>query len=277
MALSAIKPTGVSTAFTTPTDAAAGTGVEVALGQDPGDTNAPIIFEPGPDLSGNATEIWIMASGGANWGGAQVHVSLDGTTYGQIGWLLPGAAQGFLTAPFASGSDPDTTHTLSVDLTESLGQIIAGTSADADFKLPTLAYCDGELIAFSAATLTSAHHYDLGTYIRRGCYGTTIASHASGTKFAWVQNPFSYEYPRSLIGATIYFKFPSVNKLGAELQDISSCVAYSYTLTGFGLQAATTPIVNPVFTGGMLPLVSGALPGPDPVADGRGQYIGVPI
>lgn len=273
MPLPPISPTGVFTSWAIRTDTAAGSGIEAVLARDPGNTNPPIIFEPNPDLSGDDTVVWIIGSGGANWGGAQVHASLDGTTYAPIGYLIAGAAQGLLTGMFASGSDPDTTHTLSVDLTESRGQIIAGTSADADFKLPTLAYCDGELIAFSAATLTSAYHYDLDTYIRRGCYGTTISSHSSGTKFAWLQNPFSYEYPRTLVGSTVYFKFASFNKLGAELQDLSVCTAYPYTLTGSGLLS---------IAGGSgsdsccLPLVSGALPGPDPIADGFGQYIGVP-
>jgi hypothetical protein len=152
----------------------------------------------------------------------------------------------------------------------SRGQIIAGTPADADFKLPTLAYCDHELIAFSAATLTAAYRYDLDTYIRRGCYDTANAPHANGTQFGWIQNPFSYVYPRSLIGNTIYFKFASFNRLGAELQDLADCIAYPYMLVGFGLESVAAA------TGGCcLPLVSGALPGPDPIADGFGQFIGV--
>lgn len=273
MPLPPIKPTGVGTAWILPSETLAGTGIADMLSRQPGNTNPPIIFEPGPDLTGNDLEVWIIASGGVNWGGAQVHASLDNTTYAPIGYLTAGAAQGLLSDTFASGSDPDTVNTLAVDLTMSLGQIVAGTAADADFMLPTLAYCDGELIAFSAATLTGSHTYDLDTYIRRGCYATTIASHAAETQFAWIQSPFSYEYPRSLIGSTVWFKFPAFNKLGGELQSLAGCIAYPYTLTGFGLEPAA-----PVSSGiGMLPLVTGALPGPDPIADGYGQYIGVPI
>lgn len=277
MPLSPILPTGVFTAFRTGTDSLGGSGIEAVLGAAPGNTNPPIIFEPNPDLAGDDTVIWIVGSGGANWGGAQVHVSLDGTTYAPIGFLVAGAAQGVLSAPFASGADPDTIHTLSVDLTMSRGQIIAGTMGDADFKLPTLAYCDGELVAFSAATLTGSYTYDLDTYIRRGCYDTVIAAHGSGTKFAWIQNPFAYEYPRSLVGATVYFKFPSFNKLGGALQDISSCVAYPYTLTGFGLLAGA---LNHGVLSFRLPLVTGerTVNGePIFVSDPFGQCIGVLI
>lgn len=274
MPLPRISPTGVFTAWGTPlTDSAAGSGIEGVLSRLPGDTNPPIIFEPNPDLSGNRCLVEIISSGGPDWGGAQVYVSLDNTTYAPIGFLVAGAAQGVLSGPLASGGDPDTVNTLSVDLTMSRGQIIAGTTADADFKLPTLAYCDGELIAFSAATLTAAYNYDLDTYIRRGCYATAVASHLTGTQFAWIQRPFSYEYPASLIGSTVYFKFPSFNKLGAELQDLSDCTAYPYTLTGFGLR----PVAEAGSEWSLMPLVSGLTPGPDLVADGFGQCVGVPV
>jgi hypothetical protein len=270
-----IQPTGVFTAWPTLTDSGAGSGVEEALGQDPGDVNPPIIFEPNYELAGDDTVIWIIATGGANWGGAQVHASLDDTTYALIGGVVAGAAQGLVAGTgLPSHSDPDTADTLSVNLSMSRGTLVSGTTDDADFMVPTLAYCDHELIAFSAATLTSAYHYDLDTYIRRGCYDTTIASHAAGTQFAWVRTPFTYQYPRNLIGTTVYFKFPSFNKLGGELQDLADCVAYPYTLTGFGLKPASSTTTS---AGWSLPLVTGDTPGPDPIADGFGQFIAVPV
>lgn len=273
MALSAINPTGVGTAFITPVDYLGGPGVGEELAAQPGNTNPPIIFEPGPDLTDGTTQVWIISSGGVNWGGAQVWISLDATTYAFSGYLVQGAAQGLLTATFPSGSDPDTTNTLSVDLSMSRGSLTSQTSADADFKLPSLAYCDTELVAFSAANLTSTYNYDLDTYIRRGCYGTANASHASGTQFAWIQNPFSYGYPNSLAGTTIYFKFPSFNLLGAQIQDLSVCVAYPYTLTGNGIR----PVGNTCTICAVLPLVNGDLPGPVAIADDVGQFIGVPL
>src|SRR5262249_27029727 len=136
---------------------------------------------------------------------------------------------------FASGSDPDTVDTLSVNLTESLTTLIAGNTDDADAFI-TLCYCGGELIAYSAATLTSAYNYDLDTYIRRGLYGTTIASHTTSTPF-WRLTPafFRQSYPRNLVGKTVYFKFPAFNNLGLQEQDLAAVPAYPYTLTGFGV------------------------------------------
>lgn len=272
-----IQPTGVGTAWPLPNDTSSGAGLSGVLSQLPGPINPPVIFEPDPDLAGNTSELWIIGSGGEFWGGAQVHVSLDDTTYSMVGLLVAGASQGVLTAPFPAGSDPDTVNTLSVDLSMSRGQILSGTAADADFMLQTLAYCDGELIAYSNATLTGPNAYDLDTYIRRGTRATVTADHPAGSQFAWIQNPYNYEFPISLRGKTVYFKFPSFNTLGAQLEDIADCIAYPYTLRGAGVHGGGG-------SGGgggtgvyMLPLVTGELPGPVAISDARGQYIGVPI
>jgi hypothetical protein len=286
-ALSDIQPTGVGTAWPLPNDNLGGPGLNAVLSQDPGDTNPPIIFEPDADLAGNTSEVWIIASGGAFWGGAQVHISLDDTTYSPIGLLIAGAAQGVLSAPFPAGADPDTVNTLAVDLSMSRGQIISGTAADADFALQTLAYCDGELVAFSNATLTGPNTYDLNTYIRRGTRSTKSEAHAAGTQFAWVQSPYNYEFPISLRGRTVYFKFPAFNTLGAQLQDIADCVAYPYTLRGVGVQAGGGG-AGAGIGGYMLPLVTGEVLSvtvagpatvtlPAAITDGSGQFIGVPI
>src|SRR5947207_6135468 len=148
----------------------------------PGDTNAPIIFEPPAGLSGGDLEVWLIASGGVNWGGCQVWVSSDGSTYALAGTIYRGARQGTLTATLPSHADPDTTDTLAVDLTESQGQLLSGTQADAD-NLVTLCHCDGALLSYEPATLTAAYQYDL-TYLRRGAYATPIGSHSSGANFA---------------------------------------------------------------------------------------------
>src|SRR5437660_191614 len=144
-----ITPIGIGTATLYPRLATAGTGLDTLV--DPGDTNPPIVFEPPSALSAGDLEVWLITSGGANWGGCQVWIS-------------------------------SATNTLSVDLSQSLGQMLSGTTADAD-NFVTLCYCDGELVSYRTATLTAAHQYDL-TYLRRGVYGTPIGGHSSGTNFA---------------------------------------------------------------------------------------------
>ncbi len=240
-----ISPIGIGTATLYPKQSSAGAALDPFV--LPGDTNAPIIFEPPPGLTGGANEVWILATGGANWGGCQVWVSSDGNTYAFAGTAYRGGRQGVMTAALPAHPDPDTTDTLAVDLTESEGQLLSGTMADAD-NLVTLCYCDGELIAFETATLTAAYKYDL-TYLRRGAYGTPVTAHASGGQFGRLgpNDPavFRYDYPASFIGQTIYVKLPAFNFFGQELQSLDAVSAYGYALAGAG----TNPLSNPIVAG----------------------------
>lgn len=199
--------------------------------------NVPVLFDAPLALTGGINQIWAALSGQGNdpnWGGADVWVSTDGTSYTQVGSFRQKSRQGELTATFASGTDPDTTHTLSVDLSESGGTLDTAASSDADAG-NTVCYVGGEFIAYSAATLTAPNTYDLDTYIRRGLYGSTIASHATGALFARLDAAiFKYQYENFRIAQTLFFKFPSVNVFNTWVQDLSTCTAYTYTLTGSG-------------------------------------------
>ena len=232
-----ITPIGAGTAALYAKQASAGTPLDPLAA--PGNTNPPIIFEPPPALSGGAAEVWVIATGGAEWGGAQLWISTDGNTYAFAGNIFKGGRQGVLTASLPSAADPDTTDTLSVDLSMSQGQLLSGTTADAD-AFVTLSYCDGELIAFATATLTAADKYNL-TYLRRGAYGTPIAAHSAGANFARFgpNDPslFKYGYPASFVGQTIHLKLPAFNIFGQALQSMAGLTADTYTLTGAGAVA----------------------------------------
>ena len=232
-----ITPIGVGTAAPHPKQTSAGAALDPL--SDPGNTNAPIIFEPPQGLTGGATEVWIIASGGADWGGCQVWVSSDGNTYALAGTIYQGGRQGVLTASLPAAADPDTADTLAVDLSECQGQLLSGTQADADSYV-TLCYCGGELVSYETATLTAAYKYNL-TYLRRGGYGTAIAAHASGAPFARFgpNDPslFRYRYPVSFIGQPFFVKLPAFNGFGQALQGLAGVTAYSYTLLGTGGQA----------------------------------------
>jgi len=229
-----ITPNGVGTAMLYARQTTAGSGIDTLV--DPGDSNPPIIFEPPSALSGGNLEAWLIASGGPDWGGCQIWVSSDGSTYAMAGTLYRGGRQGVLTAPLPSGADPDTADTLSVDLSESQGQMLSGTTADAD-NFVTLCYCDGELVSYQTATLAASYQYNL-TYLRRGIYGTPIGAHSSGASFARFgpNDPslFRYRYPASFAGQTIYVKMPAFNIFGQALQDLSGLTPTTYTLTGAG-------------------------------------------
>jgi Putative phage tail protein len=91
-----------------------------------------------------------------DWGGASVWFSPDNSNYVQIGKMYGPSRMGVLTAQLVSSSDPDTTHTLAVDVTQSTGILNSGTQADCD-NFRTLCYVDGELISYEDATLTGAY------------------------------------------------------------------------------------------------------------------------
>jgi hypothetical protein len=238
-----IVPIGIGTASLHPRLATAGSAVDTL--SDPGGTSPPIIFEPPIALSGGSYEVWLIASGGPDWGGCQVWISLDNATYALAGTIYRGARQGTLTAGLPSHPDPDDTGALSVDLTQSQGQLLSGTQEDAD-SLVTLCYVDGELISYRTASLTGSYRYDL-TYLRRGIYGTAISAQSVGGNFARFgpSDPslFRYRYPGNFVGQTIHVKMPAFNMFGQSLQDLSGLAADTYTLTGAGaVAAATIPI-----------------------------------
>jgi hypothetical protein len=212
----------------------------------PGDINEPIIFEPPPALLTGALEIWVALSGGGNWGGAQVWISSDGNSYALAGTVSSMAAQGTLTADLPARSSPDTTNTLSVDLSQSQGQLVSVSTTDAA-NLVTLCYVGGEFLSYKTAALTAAGKYDLTT-LYRGAYGSTVIDHPVGTQFARLDGSIGrFSYPNNLIGQTIYLKFPSMNIVGGGLQSLSSAPAYIHAVSGVGQLSST--VVSGSYTG----------------------------
>lgn len=206
---------------------------------DPGPMNSPLIFEPPLSVTGNTPELWVVTSGSQpDWGGCQVYTSYDNSN-----WLYAGAQQGnqpmgTLTAALASGSDPDSVNTLSVSLTESLGTLSSVTQSIAD-AFRNLAYVDGEIISWETATLTSTNNYNV-TYLRRGVYGSQNRSHASGSVFASLNDPFRITINPGDIGKTVYLRFVPINNRSFATSSVSSQTSYSYVFTGVNTQ------VNPV-------------------------------
>jgi hypothetical protein len=220
--------------------------VNTQVAPDP--VNPPIIFEPNSQAAaflngGSAAPIVIiLASGGAGgiadptWGGYIVNASTDGTTYVPLGTMEGAARMGVLTSTLATygGANPDTGHTLAVDLSESGGELISASSGATAAAGATLCYVDGELIGPQTAILTGANAYGL-TNLYRGLFGTTIGAHASSSQFGRLDNAmFIYALPPAWIGVPLKFKLQSFNIWGQGLQDISTCVEYDYTPTGAG-------------------------------------------
>jgi hypothetical protein len=215
-------------------------------GVDPGSVNTPIIFEPPSSLAGPTAQVWAAISGASpNWGGCNVLISTDGTSYVEIGTQNSKARMGLTTTALAAygGTNPDTTHSVGVDLTQSSGTLVGVTAADAA-TYASLSYLGGEFISYEDALFTSTYHYTLQTQLYRGLYGSSPASHLSGVPFARLDdNIFKYNLPSQYIGKTLYFKFQSFNIFGQAFQDLSTCTAYTLTVagTGFGTGSGGLP------------------------------------
>jgi hypothetical protein len=219
-------PFGVGTAALYATQTSAGT----IPNTDPGNANAPTIFQVPAQYSGGDNQLALATSGGSNWGGCYVWMSEDGASYGTqpIGKIGSAARHGTLTAALPAGNPSDTVNTLSVQLADSTLQL-QSVSAASLTDLLTLCWVDSELIAFQTATLTGTGKYNL-TNLIRGCYGTPISAHASGASFVRFDDAcLTVDLAPTRIG-TLYFKLQSYNLLGGGVQNISNLTAYSCTI-----------------------------------------------
>jgi hypothetical protein len=222
---------------------------------DPGDTGA-VVFEATDRLTGyKGNEIWIGACGAnAAWGGCNILVSMDQENYTLLGTVDLPARIGELATAFPSGSDPDTTNSLVVALTDDAPALEAGSHADAD-QGTTLCFVGGEVVALSAVALTDEETYTANGYIRRGQMGTAISAHAQGSLFARLDSSiFKYTYDPSWAGKTIYLKFQSFNAYGNSAKDPSTLTAVPFTVPGNNpgtVDASSGLIIN--FTSQSLP------------------------
>lgn len=233
----------------------------------PGDTVPVFIQNTTTQSSGVLNKLQIAAIGqNANWGGCNVLTSLDGITYGQIGTINSRGVIGALSATLPIGVDPDTTDTLSVDLTLSqLGdpgaELVTVTQQQADNYVTLCAIVDqggltNELVSYETATLTGPARYNL-SYLRRGVYATTIGAHSAGASFAFLGAGFEFldfQYTPQYVGQSLFVKLQSFNLVGNQVQNLSQVPAFELFISAQGNQiespSANLPSTNTVSTSG---------------------------
>jgi hypothetical protein len=258
----------------------------------------PVIFEAPYALAVSGYELWVAVAGGADWGGCDVYVSTDNTNF-KLQGRAGRSRHGVLSVALPTGTaipGTDSVNTCSVDLTASLGDLESGTAGDLA-NLVTLCYVNGEFIAYETATLTAANKYDL-TILKRGAYGSPIAAPAAiGAKFARCDAAlFKFAFLPSMIGNTLYFKFPAFNTYGGEQQDLASISSVSHVIGSplgvpvsagasqstpsdpagigntSGLMAGLAGAITPVSTGRICVTISGSLSN-DTAAAGNGAAV----
>jgi hypothetical protein len=104
-------------------------------------------------------------------------------------------------------------------------------------------------LAYGTATLTGTYSYSL-TYLERGLYGSRPEAHNTGARFVRLDDAiFKYPLPDPYVGVALYLKFQSFNIFGQAVQDLSTCVAYTYTPIGSG---ALGPVASALLVGSNL-------------------------
>lgn len=197
----------------------------------PGPVVEPVFFNGPGNLTVTGYELWMAAAGLSEfWGGCQVWASYDGTSYKQIGTVFGKSRFGTLISTLDSSTDPDSTNTLQVDLTQCGGaELLSATQAEVD-AFATLCMVDSELIAYRDATLVSTNNYDLD-YLRRGVYGSIPLQHITGSQFIRLDSAiFKYAYNPDDFGKTIWIKLCSFNIYGQNVENLADVQAYQTVL-----------------------------------------------
>ncbi|MFV5360739.1 phage tail protein [Acinetobacter oleivorans] len=192
--------------------------------EEPGNVNAPAIFEPPLDLTDGKNQVWVAVSGGINWGGCNVWASLDNTTYEMIGTIYGSARYGQLVTAI---DEDDTTFQVELN---TASRIFSGTLQDAQVD-QTLCKVGDEYFNYQVATLNGSGLYTLSDVLRGRFDDAQI--HSAGEPFVRLDRAiFVYPYNENLVGKQIFLKFTSFNGLERKEQTLDEVTAYSYTLSG---------------------------------------------
>lgn len=205
---------------------------------DPGGIDEYALVCPPRQLTNGDYEVWVGAAGlNTNWGGAEVWVSLDDENYEYVGQVNARARLGF-SSSLPVGTDPDTTHTIDVDLGTSGGTLLDATQSDVDNAI-TLCLLGTELIAYRDSAVVAPFTYEL-SYLRRGLYGTTIESHPDNETFIRLDETFArIPYAAEQVGSTFYVKLLSFNFLERATKSLDEVPAYSIIL-----EPGAAPVVD---------------------------------
>lgn len=209
-------------------------GYTVNFNATPQSVQAPFIFEaPLEEAGETGLALWAAVTAQASdalWGGANVWVSYDGTSYKRMGTVNGGARYGTLTGTITPSSS------IPVALVGKGGQLLSGAAGDAANRA-TLCYIEnsgaGEFFSYQTATFVSTNAYTLSSNVR-GQLSTPAAAAASGSKFARCDSSIfkGAALPLDQIGKTLYFKFTSFNIYLSGEQSLADVPAYTYLVRG---------------------------------------------
>lgn len=205
-----------------------GSGTATNTASAPGNANAPVLAQAPASYAGGKQRLFVVTSGGQDWGGAEVWTSWDNSTWTFQGVINRGV-HGVLSAALAAGADPDTVNTLAVDMAASNGQLPSASVTERD-ALSTLCYVDGEWVSYATSSNPTGTATNL-TSLRRGVWGSVNGAHASGAAFAKVSaETFRIDIDAARVGSTLRVRLRSYNKWGNALQEMADVATYSVVI-----------------------------------------------
>ena len=206
--------------------------VTINTNVDPGDILTPEIFEL--PYQTNQREIGIALCGSQpKWGGAQIWYSFDNEAYEYAGEIWAPARYGQTTGAITKES-----AAVRIELKYPAAQILNSTAASAQAGA-TISLVGDEWVTYQNVELTAAGKYNLSG-LTRGLYGIAPVAHEAGERFIIVDNAiFRHSFRVEDTGRKVYFKFPSFNVYGSNIQALDEVEQYEYTIEG------PTPITAP--------------------------------
>ena len=189
---------------------------------------------------GRRPEIWCaVASQSEWWGGCDVYISQDGTSYTYLKTHIGEAA----TATSRTPSPPAPTSTIRTSRTWSSTATGPGRRFGGRPRRVHHAVDAGH------GTVRVSHGHAGGgaqlnvSSLRRGGYGTTNVPHAINAPFVRLDdNIIKIPIDASQLGSTIYLKFLSFNCFGQGARTLASETAYSYVV-GSNVEFPDVPVV----------------------------------
>lgn len=216
-----------------------------AFTSDPSATVGYLYEEPADMAQGHITLRLILGNPNAStapWGGANVYLSHDDTSYALFAQTAQRSIIGELTAQLAAGAGGwEPASTCDVDISASPGTLVTTGAADAQAGV-NLCLIGDEICSFETALPTGANTYTL-TGFQRAWYGTTEALHAVGARFAMLSPlQLRVDLPISAKGQSWYWKVASLN-IGRVEMALSASTLQAFA--GIGLGATFSAISTP--------------------------------
>lgn len=217
-----------------------GTSTASTISDVPANINEPIIFIAPSKLSVAGGEIWAgISNSDPLYGGCDVYLSYDGSSYKKIATHTKNAITGQLTADFSNNAS-----VLSIDVSESTATIDGFTQTAFDLY-DSLCRVGNELIAFRDASLTGTYHYDLRVF-HRSLYGTSAGAATDNRFLLCDDRLLKLWFKENLAGTTIYLKFQCFNYFGNGYQKLSDLTAYEFIIDNAGRISQTIiEVVDP--------------------------------